>query len=121
VSGSADYVAAGGTDCAIGVTPLAEFVNCGLSSVRNCCREKASRPFDVFADSGVCAEGAGLFLIEEKSCAQARGATILAEIAGYASRLDHDRSAPGSGWPACIREAMHSARWTPAMIDSVSA
>jgi 3-oxoacyl-[acyl-carrier-protein] synthase II len=121
VAGTADYVVAGGADCAIGVAPLAEFVNSGLSSVRNSCPERASRPFDVFADSGVCAEGAGLFLIEEKSAAQARGATILAEIAGYGSCLDHDKRVPGSGWPACIREALESAGWTPAMIDSVSA
>ena len=75
----------------------------------------------MFADSGVCAEGAGLFLIEEKSTARARGATILAEIAGYGSCLDHDRSVPGSGWPACIRKALDSAGWTPATVDSVSA
>ena len=121
VSGIADRVIAGGADCAIGLSPLTEFVNSGLSSVRNSCPEKASRPFDVFADSGVCAEGAGLFLIEEKSAAQARGATILAEITGYASCLDHDRNRPGSGWPACIRQALHNAGWTPAMVDSVSA
>src|SRR4029453_12644326 len=105
VSGSADYVVAGGTDCAIGVTPLTEFVNSGLSSVRNSCPEKASRPFDVFADSGVGAGGASLFLVEEKSSALAREATILAEIAGYGSRLDHERSVPGSGWPACMKDA----------------
>jgi 3-oxoacyl-[acyl-carrier-protein] synthase II len=121
ISGNADYVVAGGADCAIGVTPLAEFVNSGLSSVRNACPERAARPFDVFADSGVCSEGAGLFLIEEKGSALARGATILAEISGYGSRLDHDKTIPGSGWPACIREAMADADWTPDMIDSVSA
>ena len=121
VSGTYDYVVAGGADSAIGVSPLAEFVNSGLSSVRNSCPEKASRPFDVFADSGVCAEGAGLFLVEEKSAARARGATILAEVAGYGSCLDHDRSVPGSGWPACMQEALDSAGWTPEMIDSVSA
>lgn len=121
VSGATDYVIAGGADCAIGLSPLTEFVNSGLSSVRNSCPEKASRPFDVFADSGVCAEGAGLFLIEEKSNARARGATIIAEITGYGSRLDHDRSVPGSGWPACMREALDNAGWTPEMVDSVSA
>lgn len=121
ISGNADYVVAGGADCAIGVTPLAEFVNSGLSSVRNTCPQRASRPFDVFADSGVCAEGAGLFLMEEKATALARGATIMAEIAGYGSRLDHDKTVPGSGWPACIREALDDAGWTPGMIDSISA
>ncbi|HEY5743991.1 MAG TPA: beta-ketoacyl-[acyl-carrier-protein] synthase family protein [Terrimicrobiaceae bacterium] len=121
VSGAADYVIAGGTDCAIGLSPLTEFVNSGLSSTRNSCPERASRPFDVFADSGVCSEGASLLLIEEKSCAEARGATILAEIAGYASCLDHDRSVPGSGWRACIQGALDNAGWTPEMIDSISA
>jgi len=121
VSGNADYIVAGGADCAIGVTPLAEFVNSGLSSVRNTCPQRASRPFDVFADSGVCAEGAGLFLIEERGSALARGAPILAEIAGYGSRLDHDKAVPGSGWPACIQAALDDAGWTPDMIDSISA
>jgi 3-oxoacyl-[acyl-carrier-protein] synthase II len=119
--GTVDCVVAGGTDSAIGVAPLAEFVNSGLSSVRNACPEKASRPFDVYADSGVCAEGAGLFLIEEKGAAVARGATILAEIAGYGSCLDPDKRIPGSGWRACMREALDNSGWTPAMIDSVSA
>jgi 3-oxoacyl-[acyl-carrier-protein] synthase II len=121
IAGTVDYVVAGGTDSAIGVAPLAEFVNSGLSSVRNACPEKASRPFDVYADSGVCAEGAGLFLIEEKEAAVARGATILAEIAGYGSCLDHDKRIPGSGWPTCMREALEDAGWTAAMVDSVSA
>ena len=119
--GRADCVIAGGADSAIGVSPLAEFVNSGLSSVRNSCPERASRPFDVFADSGVCGEGAALFLIEEKSSARARGATILGEIAGYGSCLDPDRDVPGSGWPACIRRALDDAGWTPETIDFVSA
>ena len=121
VTGATDYVIAGGADCAIGLTPLAEFVRSGFSSTRNSCPEKASRPFDVFADSGVCAEGAGLFLIEEKSAALARGATILAEIAGYGSHLDEDKDVPGSGWSRSIRAALDSAGWSPGMIDSVSA
>jgi len=121
ISGQADAVVAGGADCAIGVTPLAEFVNCGLSSVRNDHPEKAARPFDVFADSGVCSEGAGLVLIEEKTAALARGATILAEIAGYGSCMDHDKTVPGSGWPLCIKLALDSAGWTAANLESISA
>jgi 3-oxoacyl-[acyl-carrier-protein] synthase II len=121
ITGKADCVVAGGTDTSIGVTPLAEFVNCGLSSLRNNDPERASRPFDVFADSGVCGEGAGVFLVEEKSAALARGATILAEIAGYGSCIDPDKTVPGSGWPACMRRALESAAWTPAMLDSISA
>jgi 3-oxoacyl-[acyl-carrier-protein] synthase II len=120
ITGKANYVVAGGTDSSIGVT-LAEFVNSGLSSVRNNDPERASRPFDVFADSGVCGEGAAIFLIEEKNAAISRGATLLAEIAGYGSCIDPDKSVPGSGWPACIRIALESADWTPDMLDSISA
>ena len=120
-TGATKQVVAGGADCAIGLTPLAEFVRSGFASIRNFCPEKASRPFDVFADSGVCAEGAGLFLIEEKETALARGARILAEIAGYGSHLDTDKDVPGSGWAGSIEKALKNAGWSPAMIDSISA
>ena len=120
-TGATKQVIAGGADCAIGLTPLAEFVRSGFSSIRNSCPEKASRPFDVFADSGVCAEGAGLFLIEEKEAALARGARILAEIAGYGSHLDTDKDVPGSGWAGSIEKALKNAGWSAAMIDSISA
>ena len=120
-TGATDQAIAGGADCAIGLTPLAEFVRSGFSSIRNSCPEKASRPFDVFADSGVCAEGAGLFLIEEKQSALRRGASILAEIAGYGSHLDTDKDVPGSGWSTSIQKALDNAGWSPATIDSISA
>lgn len=120
-TGATDQAIAGGADCAIGLTPLAEFVRSGFSSIRNSCPEKASRPFDVFADSGVCAEGAGLFLIEEKQSALKRGAPILAEIAGYGSHLDTDNDVPGSGWSTSIQKALDNAGWSPATIDSISA
>ena len=120
-TGATDQAIAGGADCAIGLTPLAEFVRSGFSSIRNSCPEKASRPFDVFADSGVCAEGAGLFLIEEKQSALRRGASILAEIAGYGSHLDTEKDVPGSGWSTSIQKALDNAGWSPATIDSISA
>ena len=120
-TGATKQVIAGGADCAIGLTPLAEFVRSGFSSIRNSCPEKASRPFDVFADSGVCAEGAGLFLIEEKEAALARGARILAEIAGYGSHLIRTRTCPEADGPVRSRRPLKNAGWSPAMIDSISA
>ena len=73
-------------------------------------------PIAVFAQRGAC-----LVLLEEKSDALARGATILAEIAGYGSCLDPDPRVPGSGWSNSIREALEDAGWSPATIDSISA
>ena len=45
----------------------------------------ASRPFDMGRDGVVCSEGAGFLLVENRERAVARGATIWAEIVGYAS------------------------------------
>jgi 3-oxoacyl-[acyl-carrier-protein] synthase II len=45
----------------------------------------ASRPFDGNRDGLVCAEGAGLLVLESLPRARARGAKILAEVAGFAT------------------------------------
>ena len=66
------------------------------------------------------AEGAGLFLIEEKEAALARGARILAEIAGYGSHLILTRTCPEAGGPVRSRRPQEC-RLEPAMIDSISA
>jgi 3-oxoacyl-[acyl-carrier-protein] synthase II len=49
-----------------------------------CASEKASKPFSKNRDGFVIGEGAGILILESLSHAQARHATILAEMAGYA-------------------------------------
>ncbi|MFA5204776.1 MAG: beta-ketoacyl-[acyl-carrier-protein] synthase family protein [Lentisphaeria bacterium] len=49
---------------------------------------KASRPFDLKRNGIVIAEGGAVFVMERLSDALARGATIVAEIAGYAVNSD---------------------------------
>jgi 3-oxoacyl-[acyl-carrier-protein] synthase II len=46
------------------------------------------RPFDSARDGIVCGEGSGILLLEKKSTAEARGATSLAEIIGFATTSD---------------------------------
>ena len=50
--------------------------------------EKASRPFDADRDGFVLGEGSGILVIETEEHALARGAVILAELAGYGSTDD---------------------------------
>ena len=50
--------------------------------------QKASRPFDLNRDGFVMGEGAGIVILESLEFAKARGAKILAELAGYGRTSD---------------------------------
>ena len=52
--------------------------------------ESASKPFDLNRESGVLAEGAGMFVLENLERAEARGARIYLELTGYAAQRDFD-------------------------------
>jgi 3-oxoacyl-[acyl-carrier-protein] synthase II len=80
---------AGGVDA-----PLAFGIMKGFTLMRimtdswNHAPERGSRPFNVDRDGFVVAEGAWIFIVEEYEHARARGAHILAEIAGYGSTCE---------------------------------
>ncbi|MDP6533013.1 MAG: beta-ketoacyl-ACP synthase II [Candidatus Marinimicrobia bacterium] len=86
--GDADVVISGGTEASITDLTIAGFGNMKALSRRNDEPEKASRPFDLDRDGFVLGEGAGILVLESKEHAEARGAEILAELAGYGATDD---------------------------------
>jgi 3-oxoacyl-[acyl-carrier-protein] synthase-1 len=79
-----------------------------MSSRYNDTPEKASRAYDANRDGFVIAGGAGTLVLEELEHAKARGARIIAEVAGYGATSDgHDMVAPsGEGAARCMKLAM---------------
>jgi 3-oxoacyl-[acyl-carrier-protein] synthase II len=81
------------------------------------------RPFDRDRDGIVCAEGSGILLLESLESAEQRGATILAEIVGFATNSDPESIA--NPHPLCIaecmRQALDDAEIKPEQIDYVNA
>ena len=79
----ADVMIAGGSEAAITPMGVGGFAAMRALSTRNDDPEKASRPWDRDRDGFVMGEGAGILVLEELEHAKSRGATILAEVAGY--------------------------------------
>jgi len=86
--GDADVVIAGGTDAMINPVGVLGFSMLGTLSQQNDDPEHASRPFDARRDGFVIGEGAGIVVLERESVARARGARVLAELAGYGCTCD---------------------------------
>ena len=79
-----------------------------LSNQYNETPERASRAYDANRDGFVIAGGGGMLVLESLSHADARGATILAELVGYGATSDgYDMVAPsGEGAVRCMQQAM---------------
>ena len=81
-----------------------------MSSKYNDAPETASRAFDANRDGFVISGGGGMLVLEELEHAKARGATIYAEVTGYAATSDgHDMVAPsGEGGERAMRLALET-------------
>ncbi|MEO9254533.1 MAG: beta-ketoacyl-ACP synthase II, partial [Tepidiformaceae bacterium] len=86
--GDCDIALAGGTEAAITPIVMAGFSAAKALTTSNHDPAAASRPFDLTRDGFVMAEGAGVLVLEAEEHAIARGATILAELAGYGATSD---------------------------------
>ncbi len=125
-AGKADMVITGGTEGAITKLGIAGFnVIQALSTKYNDTPEKASRPFDKDRDGFVHAEGAGVLVLESLEHALARGANIIAELAGYGMSCDANHlTAPhpeGLGAAKAMELAIVDAGMKPEDIDYINA
>ncbi|MFI5336915.1 MAG: beta-ketoacyl-[acyl-carrier-protein] synthase family protein, partial [Opitutales bacterium] len=86
---------------------------------------RASRPFDRDRDGFVGTGGAVALWLEEAGAAQARGATIYAELLGWGQSADGVSVAvsdpDGRGLSVAMRRALQSAGVAPGQIDYVNA
>jgi 3-oxoacyl-[acyl-carrier-protein] synthase II len=123
--GSADVMIAGASEGALVPLAMAGMNVMGALSTRNDDPLTASRPFDKNRDGFLMGEGAGILVLESLEHAQARGASILAEISGYGTTDDaYHISAPaenGAGAAMSMRLALEDAGLQVTDIDYINA
>src|SRR5687768_198269 len=87
--GTVPFMLCGGADAPVSTGILVAFEKMRVVTTRRWDDPtKASRPFSADRDGFVLGEGAWMFVLEDRDHALARGATILAEVAGYGSTCD---------------------------------
>jgi 3-oxoacyl-[acyl-carrier-protein] synthase II len=124
-AGRVDAAIAGGADSELYPMGLASFCLLGALSTRNADPAAASRPFDAARDGFVMGEGAGVVVLEALERAQARGARIYAEVAGFGSACDAYRATDphpdGAGAALAMRRALGHAGLAPEHVDYINA
>lgn len=123
--GDVDVMIAGGAEAAITPFAYASFCSMKAMSTRNDDPATASRPFSLGRDGFVMGEGAGVLVVESLAHAQARGARIYCELAGYAATADaYHITQPdpeGKGLSMAMKRALASALVKPEDVDYINA
>jgi 3-oxoacyl-[acyl-carrier-protein] synthase II len=103
--GDADVMVAGGAEASVCELGIGGFcASRALSTAFNDTPAAASRPWDRDRDGFVMGEGAGVLVLEELAHAQARGAKIYGEVAGYGMSGDaYHITAPAEGHDGAYR------------------
>lgn len=122
--GYADAALAGGSEESISPICLAGFGNLGaLTKAEDPAR--AAMPFDVNRNGFVPGEGAGALVLESLEHATARGARIIAEVAGFGSTGDaFHMTAPdpsGEGIVRAMRQALSEGGFAPEDVGHLNA
>ena len=123
--GEADIVLCGGTEAPITKLAFAGFCAMKAMSTEKENPEQACRPFDKRRSGFVMGEGAGVLVLESLEHAEARGARIYAELAGYGSTSDaYHITTPvpgGAGAARAMRLALEDAGVSAEDVDYINA
>lgn len=123
--GDARMMIAGGAEAAITEISFAGYHAARALATEYESPEAASRPFDAKRSGFVHGEGSGILILESLESAHARGADILAEVAGIGMSSDaHHVTAPhenGAGAALAIRRAIKSAEVEPEQVGYINA
>ncbi len=123
--GWAKAIVAGGSEAPITPIGIAAFVSARAISTRNDDPAGASRPFDATRDGFVLSEGGAVIVLEDLEFALARGARIVAEVAGYGLSGDaYHITQPcpgGEGALRAMRLALRHAGLSPDDVDYINA
>ena len=124
--GAADVMICGGTEAAVTRVGVAGFGNMkAMTSKYNDNPTKASRPFEAGRDGFVIGEGAGVVVLESLEHAEARGAHIYCELAGYGMSGDAyhmtQPAAGGEGVARAMVAALKDADVQPEMVGYINA
>ncbi|MDG0868076.1 beta-ketoacyl-ACP synthase II [Candidatus Lucifugimonas marina] len=123
--GAADVIVTGGTEAGICEIGMGGFSTMRALSTWDGDPSLASRPFDKGRDGFAPAEGSGILILESLEHAQARGAKIYAEIAGWGVSSDAyhlvQPHPEGSGAAKAMNRALTNAGVTINDIDYINA
>jgi 3-oxoacyl-[acyl-carrier-protein] synthase II len=123
-SGRADAMVAGGSEALLVPGTLAAWQALRTLAPADAADPAAScKPFDKRRAGLVLGEGAAAFVLEEESRARARGAPILALIAGYGNSCDavHMSRPDRDGQVRAMRAALEEAALAPDVIGYINA
>jgi 3-oxoacyl-(acyl-carrier-protein) synthase len=124
--GLAERMLCGGSEAA------SHYIWAGFDAMRVLCRdfndepEKASRPMSASAGGFIAGSGAGVLMLESLESAEARGATIHAEVLGSmvncgGHRMGGSMTLPNpEGVTRCIQGALADAGVDPADVDAIN-
>lgn len=122
--GEADVAVAGGFDDASSWWTMSKMDGLGVLTTRNDRGAEAFRPYDVERSGSVLGEGSAFLVLEDLERARARDARVYAEVTGFGSRFDGERtltpSPDGAGLAAAIGAALREAATAPDDVDYIA-